>query len=431
MGPSQNFTFALLQSRARDMAGKPYAPPPRPMPEVLQKIDYEAHGKIRFKPDMAVFADGPGAFPVTFFHLGQYFQKSVRMHVVDGDKAREILYDVDLFDMPADSVARQLPANAGFAGFRFQENRDNSTIGREGKALDWKKNDWVAFLGASYFRAIGDLFQYGLSARGIAIDPAVHNAPEEFPDFTHVFIETPKEGSDSVTLYTLLDGPSVTGAFKFVMSRAKGVVMEIEKHLTLRKPVQRFGIAPLTSMYWYSETAKQTAVDWRPEVHNSDGLALLTGAGERIWRPLNNPPRTTVSSFADTSPRGFGLMQRDRVVANYLDGVAYERRPSLWIEPVGNWGRGAVQLIEIPTDDEIHDNIVALWQPDTMPKPGETREIRLPSVLAERCAAAGPAGALCGDTAGQWRTARQPASERRAQIHGGISGRPAGECRLR
>ena len=371
MGAAQAFSFEALQKRTREMAAKPYAAPPRSPADILNRIDYEAHGKIRFKPEMALFADGPGAFPVTFFHLGQYFQKPVRMHVVEADKAREILYDVDLFEMPADSPARQLPANAGFAGFRFQENRNNQTIGREGKPLDWQKNDWVAFLGASYFRAIGDLFQYGLSARGIAIDPAVHDTPEEFPDFTHVFIETPKEGSDAVTVYALLDGPSIAGAYRFIMRREKNVTMEIEKHLTLRKPVKRFGVAPLTSMYWYSETKKQTAVDWRPEVHDSDGLAILGAQGERIWRPLNNPAYTIASSFVDANVRGFGLMQRDRAVANYLDGVAYERRPSLWVEPQGEWGPGAVQLIEIPTDDEIHDNIVAMWVPNAAPKAGE------------------------------------------------------------
>ncbi|WP_342360637.1 glucan biosynthesis protein D [Terrarubrum flagellatum] len=362
-GPGQAFSFEALQAHARDLAKKPYEAPPALAADILRKIDYETHGKIRYKPSMALFAKGPGRYPVTFFHLGQYFQKPVRMHQVEGGQARELLYSADLFDMPADSIARKLPANAGFAGFRFQESRDNATIGREGKPLDWAKNDWVAFLGASYFRAIGELFQYGLSARGVAIDPAIGGAAEEFPDFTHVYIETPKDDGAEAVVYALLNGPSLAGAYKFIMTRGKGVVMDIEKHLFLRKPVARFGLAPLTSMFWYSETVKSTAVDWRPEVHDSDGLALWTGAGERIWRPLNNPPRTMASSFADVNPRGFGLLQRDRAVDHYLDGVAYERRPSLWVEPIGDWGRGAVQLIEIPTDDEIHDNIVALWQP--------------------------------------------------------------------
>jgi glucans biosynthesis protein len=160
------------------------------------------------------------------------------------------------------------------------------------------------------------------------------------------------------------------------MSRTKGVVMDIEAALFLRKPIERMGIAPLTSMYWYSETAKPTAIDWRPEVHDSDGLALWTGAGERIWRPLNNPPRTMASAFSDKQPRGFGLLQRDRLFDHYTDGVHYERRPSAWVETLGDWGEGAVQLIEIPTDDEIHDNIVAQWVPRTPARTGQKVSFR-------------------------------------------------------
>jgi glucans biosynthesis protein len=375
LGPDEPFAFDALIARARAMAGEAYAPAPVVAPDILGKIDYQTHGQIKFRPDMALFADGPGRFPATFFHLGQYFQTPVRMHVTADGRAREILYDADLFAMPADSIARKLPANAGFAGFRFQESRAGH-VGREGKPLDWKTNDWVAFLGASYFRAIGDLYQYGLSARGVAIDPAVGGAAEEFPAFTHIYIDTPKDGATDVVVHALLDGPSVAGAYRFVMTRGKGVVMDVDSHLFLRKAVARFGLAPLTSMFWYSETVKPTAVDWRPEVHDSDGLALWTGRGERIWRPLNNPPRTVVSSFADENPRGFGLLQRDRSVDHYLDGVAYERRPSLWVEPVGDWGKGAVQLVEIPTDDEIHDNIVALWKPDAPAQPGTEAHLR-------------------------------------------------------
>lgn len=373
LGQAQDFTFEALKARAKQMAAVPYEAPQSPSPEILQRIDYDAHGKIRFKPEMALWANGPSAWPVTFFHLGRYFQKPVRMHVVDGGQAREILYDDSYFEMPADSPAKQLPTGAGFAGFRFQESRTGHP-GRKGETLDWKKNDWVAFLGASYFRAIGELYQYGLSARGLAIDPAVAGKPEEFPDFTHVWLETPEPGAEYVVVNALLSGPSVAGAYRFRMHRGKGVTMEIETALHLRRDVDRLCIAPLTSMYWYSETAKPTAVDWRPEVHDSDGLALWTGAGERAWRPLNNPPRTTASAFGDENPRGFGLMQRDRQVDHYLDGVFYERRPSAWVEPVGDWGKGAVQLIEIPTDDEIHDNIVATWVPQAPAKAGNAYE---------------------------------------------------------
>jgi periplasmic glucans biosynthesis protein len=367
-GPAAPFRFETLKARARDLARSPYAAPPRPAPEVLNLIDYDTHGKIAFRTDLALWADGPGAFPVTFFHLGRFFQTPVRMHVVEDGSAREILYDSAYFDMPADSPAKRLPANSGFAGFRVQE-------ARAGK-LDWRKNDWAAFLGASYFRAIGELYQYGLSARGVAVNTAVFERTEEFPDFTHIFFETPAPGADTVTVYALLDGPSLTGAFRFLMRRTAAVIMDVDKALFLRRDVERLGIAPLTSMFWFSETAKQTAVDWRPEIHDSDGLSLWTGAGERIWRPLNNPLRTTASSFADERPRGFGLMQRDRNFDHYQDGVYYDRRPSLWIEPQGDWGRGAVQLVEIPTDDEIHDNIVAMWVPAEPARAGRAYEFR-------------------------------------------------------
>jgi glucans biosynthesis protein len=169
----------------------------------------------------------------------------------------------------------------------------------------------------------------------------------------------------------LLNGPSVVGAYRFKLWRNAGVVMEVEAELFLRRDVQRFGVAPLTSMFWYAEQNRNVADDWRPEVHDSDGLALWTGAGERLWRPLNNPPQTVTSGFADENPRGFGLMQRDRNFEHYLDGVNYDRRPSLWVEPLGDWGPGSVELVEIPTDDEIHDNIGAFWVPAEPARAGD------------------------------------------------------------
>ncbi|MDQ0140713.1 glucan biosynthesis protein [Cupriavidus necator] len=376
LGEAQPFGFDALIERARGLAAKPYAPPPAPPSDVLSRIDYDAHGKIRFRTDDALFANGPGQFPVTFFHLGTYFRTPVRMHVIERakggtGKAREIVYDEAYFDMPADSPAHKLPPGSGFAGFRFQESR----LGDQ-KTRDWRKNDWVAFLGASYFRAIGELYQYGLSARGIAIDVAEAGKQEEFPSFTHFWFETPEGNGDTVTVYALLDGPSIAGAYRFVMQRGKAVIMDVECALFLRKDVSRLGLAPLTSMYWFSESIKGTAVDWRPEVHDSDGLALWNGAGEHIWRPLNNPPQTTASAFADENPKGFGLLQRDRLFDHYQDGVNYERRPSLWVEPRDGWGAGSVQLVELRTDDEIHDNIVAMWVPKAPAKAGSTYRLR-------------------------------------------------------
>ncbi|MEO8299264.1 MAG: glucan biosynthesis protein D, partial [Burkholderiales bacterium] len=376
-GPAQPFSFDALVTRAQALARQPAQPATSLPAEVLQRIDYEAHGKIRYDTRRALFKDGPGPFPVTFFHLGRYFQTPVHMHVLTAKgnsgtatTSSEVLYSPSYFDMPADSPARRLPEGAGFAGFRFQESR----TGDQGK-LDWRRNDWVAFLGASYFRAIGELYQYGLSARGVAIDVAMPDRPEEFPSFTHFYFEPPADGGNEVVVYALLEGASVTGAYRFAMRRGATVVMDVDCRLFLRRDVARLGLAPLTSMYWFSETVKPTAVDWRPEVHDSDGLALWTGGGERIWRPLNNPPATQASAFADTHPRGFGLLQRDRLFDHYLDGVAYERRPDLWVEPQGDWGEGAVQLIELRTDDEIHDNIVVCWVPKAPATAGSSHRL--------------------------------------------------------
>ena len=213
-------------------------------------------------------------------------------------------------------------------------------------------------------------------------------------------------------VYALLDGPSVTGAYRFDMTRGAGVLMDIEHTLHLRKDVTRLGVAPLTTMYWYSETAKDTGIDWRPEVHDSDGLSLWTGSGERLWRALNNPDRTTASAFADQSPKGYGTIQRDRVFDHYIDGVYYDKRPSVWVEPQGDWGKGSVQLVEIPTDDEIHDNVVAMWVPAEPATGWQVLRVQVSYALARRGTVPAAARQMCRDTARSGRPAR-PALDRR------------------
>ncbi len=365
LGPAKPFSFDALKAEAAALAKVAYKPPAQPSPEIMEQLNYEEWGKIRYDTNSAIYATGPQQSPITFFHLGKFFRKAIQFHIVEGGQAREVLYDQSYFDMPADSPARKLAKGAGFAGFKIQEPKDGP--------LDWRTNDWVAFLGASYFRAIGELRQYGLSARGIALDTWQSGREEEFPDFTRFWVG-PEEGH-SVTLHALLEGPGIVGAYKFVMTRDKAVMMDVDCQLHLRKDYIRFGIAPLTSMYWFSETRKGDGFDWRPEIHDSDGLAMWTGTGEHIWRPLNNAPRVMASAFGDTNPKGFGLLQRDRNFDHYLDGVMYDRRPSVWVEPKGNWGKGAVHLVEIPTDDEIHDNIVAMWVPAEPTRPGQTWDL--------------------------------------------------------
>jgi periplasmic glucans biosynthesis protein len=340
----RRFSFDDLTADAKRRAAEPYKVPQAKGAKILEKIDYDQHNKIRFRTERAISVNG-GKARVALFHPGALFPLPVSINLVEGDISKELEYRTDYFEMPADSPARQLPSDLGFAGFRV--------MGAD------TERDWLAFLGYAYFRSSGELDQFGQSARALAIDVAMPT-PEEFPRFTDFYFAPSQDGD--LTIYCSLDSPRVTGALRMDMIRNGKVVMDIAARYFAREDIARFGIAPLTSMFWFSETNRERGMDWRPEVHDTDGLAIWSGSGERLWRPLNNPDRVMTSSFSDESPKGFGLLQRDRNFENYEDdGVFYEKRPSVWVEPKGDWGRGQVQLVEIPTDDEIHDNMVAYW----------------------------------------------------------------------
>ncbi len=347
LGKPQPFSFDEVKRMAEQLAAAPFAPPVVGDSDILEKIDYDRHNQITYRTDRTLWRNEPEGPAVRFFHPGRYFKEPVDISVVEEGVARRIEFSEDYFDMPAEHPARSLK-KAGVAGFRVM-NAD-------------QKNDWMAFLGGTYFRTAGPFDQFGLSARGLVVDAAVDGKPEEFPRFTRFWLE--RAGGGGIVIHALMDGPSVTGAYRIESRRENGVIQDVRASIVLRKDVERLGIAPLTSMFWYAESNREAARDWRPEIHDSDGLEIWTGAGERIWRPLANPPQVCVNAFADKDPRGFGLMQRDRDFENYQDdGVFYEKRASLWVEPLEGWGEGAVELLEIPTDDEIHDNIGAFWVP--------------------------------------------------------------------
>lgn len=355
-GQPTPFDFNGLIAEAQNLAASPYEEPSTAAAGVLDGIDFNTYQKIQYRPEATLWSGLDDTFPIRLFHLGRYFQAPVSLHVVENGTARRILYSPALFDFADTGLAGRLPEDLGFAGFR--------TMNRNAPG------DWMAFLGASYFRTAGAENQFGLSARGVAVDTAMP-WPEEFPRFTSFWLDREPGERDRLTIYALLDGPSLAGAYRIRCTKDQGVVMEVQAELFTRKDIARLGIAPLTSMFWYGENNREQARDWRPEVHDSDGLALWTGSGERLWRPLINPPAVRTNSYVDRDPRGFGLLQRDREFHNYEDdGVFYDRRPSLWVEPLGSWGAGAVQLVEIPTDDHALDNIVAYWVPEAEVRAG-------------------------------------------------------------
>ncbi len=358
IGPEQPFDYAHLKGIARARSATPYHPPPDKLPPRIEKLSWDEWQSIRFRPERALWADEDLPFAARFFHLGFRMTRSVQLFEVRNDKSREIAHDPAMFDYGKARIGpREVPRDLGFAGFNLFFH------------TDWTR-DCVAFQGASYFRAVDATRQYGMSQRGLAVDCGMPY-PEEFPDFVAFFLERPAAGSDTATVHALLDSPSVSGAYRFVIKVSDTTVMDVDAALYPRKEIERVGIAPGTSMFFYGKNDPRAGDDWRPEIHDSDGLQMYSGTGEWLWRPLINPRGVRVNSFADDQPRGFGLMQRERSFTQYQDdGVFYDKRPSVWVEPKGNWGKGAVMLVEIPTRDEINDNIVAFWCPAKKPQPG-------------------------------------------------------------
>lgn len=359
LGAPQRFDVAWIKGRARALAAAPYQAHAGDLPRAVAALDYDQVQAIRFRADHALWADNEFRTKVEFTHLGMFFKRPVKMYEVVDGLAQELAYDPAMFDYGKSGLnGKRLPADLGFSGFKMRSDLA-------------PRHDAAVFQGASYFRATSGTRQYGISARGLAVDTALEHA-EEFPDFVAFYFERPARQSNVLVVHALLDSPSVTGAYRFAITPGDTTRMEIDSALYPRKPIERLGIAPCTSMFLSGENDHRVADDWRPEIHDSDGLSIQTGSGEWIWRPLRNPNTLSFNAFTDTQPRGFGLLQRDTDFADYQDdGAFYDRRPSLWVEPKGSWGAGAVDLIEIPTLDETSDNIVAFWNPAAKPQPGQ------------------------------------------------------------
>lgn len=351
------FSFDVVRARARALASRPYVAPPPPPAEVAA-MDYDAAQAVGFYREKIPLWGGD--WGIELFPLSRGVSKTVTIHLVEDGRARPLAYDPTLFSSPADSPVRALPAKAGFSGFRAISRDD--------------RGEWLVFHGASYFRSPAPFGQYGLSARAIAADTYAVQ-PEEFPDWREVWLERDAQGR--LVIHALMESPGIVGAYRFVNDRdGLALTQTVQASVFFRRAFDQMGFAPLTSMFWYGEDRAVPAVDWRPEIHDSDGLAIWTGAGERLWRPLSNPRRVVTSVFSDETPKGFGLIQRDRDFEHYHDDQARaERRPSVWVEPIGDWGKGSVRLVEIPTDSETNDNIVAFWTPDAPVKAGSQVEL--------------------------------------------------------
>jgi glucans biosynthesis protein len=360
---AEAFGFDDVAQRAVELAARPYAANAQPLPQALKDLSYDGYRDIRFDPARALWRAEGLPFELMFFHLGKFQTQPVAIHEVTNGGVRRIGFDPRAFDYGRNRLSPEGWGDLGFAGFRVHYALNNPAY----------KDELVVFLGASYLRGLGQGQHYGLSARGLGID-TVGGAGEEFPRFTEFWVERPAPDATSLVIHALLDSPRATGAYRFTLRPGANTVIDVQARLFLRAGVATLatlGLAPLTSMFQHGENQPR-ASDFRPEVHDSDGLSIASRDGEWLWRPLVNPNRTLVTSFAVKELAGFGLMQRDRAFTSYEDIEAqYERRPSAWVEPQGDWGPGRVELLQLPTPDETNDNVVAYWVPASTPAPGQ------------------------------------------------------------
>lgn len=360
--PSQaaGFGFQDVVEKARDLAGRPYQPPPE-IPRALRDLRYDEFRSIRFDPEKSLWRDQGAPFQVMLIAPGKFFTHSVRLNQVDAEGVRPIPFRKDAFTFGSPEIADKVPDELGFAGFTL-----TYPLNQEGV-----QDQFLSFAGASYFRGVGAGNAFGISARGAAVDTGLMTG-EEFPNFVEYWLVRPAPGARRMHVFALLDSKRLTGAYRFTITPGQPTEVAVEAALFTRERIELLGAAPLTSMYFYGENTARPRGNWRPEVHDSDGLLIHDGTGEWIWRPLTNPRALQTYSFLVQNVNGFGLLQRDEAFGSYQDPEAhYERRPSAWVEFEPGLDKGRIMLVEIPTNDETNDNIVAFWSP---PGPVEAKQ---------------------------------------------------------
>jgi glucans biosynthesis protein len=364
-------TLDYVAAKALQRAQKPFHSPSVDLPDFLRedKLDYDKYNQIVFRDEDALWATEPLPFRIEFFHPGYRYHEPIKVYEFTLTHVQPIRFVQDWFDYRSLKLPRQVPADTGYAGFKilYPLNEPN------------KWDEMGAFLGASYFRLLGKGNVYGLSSRGLAIDCG--EPVEEFPIFTDWWLGKPSKGEDRLKLFAILDSYSCVGAYEFILIPGETTVANVEARLYFRegdkvrdakpdrKPIKTIGMAPLGSMFWFGPASERRFNDYREAVHDSDGLLMQMGNGEILWRPLNNPAKLSHQIFAAKDIGGFGLIQRNRDFGNYQDLFRrYDLTPSVWVQPTGPWGEGEIHLVEMATEDEYHDNVVAYWNPKEQPQ---------------------------------------------------------------
>lgn len=348
------FEFQDVVAQAQALAQKPYAAPKK-IPAFLQDLSFDQYQSIRFKPENSLWRDNATPFGVMLIAPGLFYKHSVKINLLDAKgNVQPVPFKKSDFTFSDTEIEKRIPADLGFAGFKLTYPFNDPKV----------QNQFLVFAGASYFRGVGKENSFGISARGLAVDTGLSTG-EDFPSFIEYWLRRPSAKAKDVEFYALLDGKKVAGAYRFVVTPGPVTQLQVEAKLFAREDVPLLGVAPLTSMFYYGENTPRPRGEWRPRVHDSDGLLIHNGStGEWLWRPLLNPKYLQMYYFDTENVRGFGLLQRQTDFHDYEDfGARYEKRPSTWVTTKGDWGRGKVVLVELPTADETSDNIVAFWTP--------------------------------------------------------------------
>ncbi len=361
-----HYTFAKVQASAQELARQPFVPLPDILPPQLKKLSPAQEQGIFWKETYRLWRNKGLPFQVDFYHVSNEGHTSPQINTVDNGGAHLLAYSPAFFNFQNLSFQPPLPTNLGYAGFylRYPINKPNSLDG------------FFSVLGSNYFRALAKDQVYGLSARALAINTGLDGKAEEFPEFKEWWLHEPAPNASEIVLDALLDSPSVTGAYGFKIH--PGAVTSIDVHATLyfRQRVEWLGLAPFSSMYLYGENAPEHFGNFHPEIHDSDGLLINTSKGDWLWRPLGQAPLFQIYKFTDENPKGFGLIQRDRDFQHYQDmDLKYNVRPSAWVIPHGNWGKGSIVLAHHPSKDPNTDNVALFWHPDQIPNAGDRMDI--------------------------------------------------------
>ncbi|MDR2982943.1 MAG: glucan biosynthesis protein [Puniceicoccales bacterium] len=364
----KSFSYDNVVAEAKALFATTYVPESERVPRFYLELFYDQFRQIRFLPEKSIWTNSDSPWRIQFFHPGLYFNRIAKIYTVESGVVREIAYDPSRFEFGS-LGARTSERPAGHAGFRLHGEVNQKDI--------W--DEFAVFVGASYFRLIPTQVgaTYGLSARGIAINTSASGVAEDFPFFKKFWIERKANGENESVVYALMDSPNVCGAYKFNIRPGKKTITEVEATVFFRESVDRVGLAPFSSMYWYGENSLKKPSDFRPEVHDSDGVIVQETTGRTWWRPISIGRETRHSSFEIGQLKGFGVRQRDLSFASYQDLEAwYHKRPGVWVEPLEGWPNGAVHIIELPTSEEVWDNVVCYWQPNPLPAKGAQLHFR-------------------------------------------------------